>query len=183
MAGRDLNVLIIIGRLVKDPEIKYTASGTPIAKFAIANNASYIQNGEKKELTNFFDVNVWGNQAVNCEKYLKKGSQVAIEGYIRQNRWTDNATGKTASKVEITANSVQFIGGFQSQSSDDRISNDYRSDYPQTNNFKQDNAKPQNKTMNPNPWNDDVFPGGDEFLDDSFSSDSNFGGTDDDIPF
>lgn len=141
MAGRDLNVLIIIGRLVKDPEIKYTASGTPIAKFAIANNASYIQNGEKKELTNFFDVNVWGNQAVNCEKYLKKGSQVAIEGYIRQNRWTDNATGKTASKVEITANSVQFIGGFQSQSSDDRISNDYRSDYPQTNNFKQDNAK------------------------------------------
>lgn len=183
MAGRDLNVLIIIGRLVKDPEIKYTASGAPIAKFTIANNASYTQNGEKKELTNFFDVNVWGNQAVNCEKYLKKGSQVAIEGHIRQNRWTDNATGKTVSKVEITANSVQFIGPAQSQNPGGQSSNNYQPNYPQTNNFKQDNAKPQNKTMNANPWNDDVSPGGDEFLDDSFSSDSNFGGTDDDIPF
>lgn len=183
MAGRDLNVLIIIGRLVKDPEIKYTASGAPIAKFTIANNASYTQNGEKKELTNFFDVNVWGNQAVNCEKYLKKGSQVAIEGHIRQNRWTDNATGKTVSKVEITANSVQFIGPSQSQNVGGQGTYNYQPNNPQTNNFKQNNSQPQNKAMNANPWNDDVSPGGDEFLDDSFSSDSNFGGTDDDIPF
>ncbi len=107
--ARDLNQVIVIGRLVRNPEIKYTASGVPITKFSIANNVSFMQNKELKEYVNYFDVNVWGNQAINCEKYLKKGSQVAITGSLRQNRWNDKSTGQTRSKVEITAMSVQFL--------------------------------------------------------------------------
>lgn len=107
--SRDLNHVSIIGRLVKDPEIKYTTSGVPVTKFSIANNTSYMQNNELVEYVNYVDINVWGNQAVNCEKYLKKGSQVAINGVLRQNRWNDKTTGQTRSKIEITANSIQFL--------------------------------------------------------------------------
>lgn len=107
--ARDLNHVVLIGRLVRDPEIRYTANGTPVAKFSIANNNSYMQNNERKEAVSYFDINVWGNQAVNCEKYLKKGSQVAINGSLKQNIWVDQATNQKRSKVEITANSVQFL--------------------------------------------------------------------------
>jgi len=116
--ARDLNQVIIIGRLVRNPEIRYTTSGTPVTKFSVANNMTYMQNNEKKDLVNYFDINVWGNQAVNCEKYLKKGSQVAIIGSLRQNRWADKATGQTRSKVEITANTVQFLSPVTAGSSD-----------------------------------------------------------------
>lgn len=114
--AKDLNHVVLIGRLVKPPEIKYTASGQAIAKFSIACNDSYKQGDERKEYANFFDINVWGNQAVNCEKYLKKGSQVAINGTLRQNRWQDKQSGQTRSKIEITANSVQFLGKGKSES-------------------------------------------------------------------
>jgi len=107
--SRDLNQVFLIGRLVKDPEIKYTASGTPVTKFSIANNISYMQNNGLVEDVNYFDVNVWGNQAVSCEKYLKKGSQVALSGSLRQNRWDDKTSGQKRSKIEITANTIQFL--------------------------------------------------------------------------
>lgn len=107
--SNDLNQISIIGRLVREPEIRYIANGTPITKFSIANNTVFMQNNEKKEMVNYFDIIVWGNQAINCEKYLKKGSQVAIVGSLRQNRWTDKTSGQNRSKVEITANVVQFL--------------------------------------------------------------------------
>jgi len=107
--SNDLNQTLLIGRLTKDPEIKYTANGTPVTKFSIANNS--IAN--KTEYVNYFDVNVWGTQAVNCEKYLKKGSQIAVNGSLRQNRWQDQSTGQVKSKVEINAFSVQFLGSKQ----------------------------------------------------------------------
>jgi single-strand DNA-binding protein len=155
--AKDLNQVIIIGRLVRDPEIKYTTAGTPVTKFSIANNAGFTQNNEKKDVVNYFDVVVWGNQAENCEKYLKKGSQAAIEGHLRQNRWTDQATGKTLSKVEINANSVQFLtpalGGQKFDSAPQQ-----QQQYQQQNNFS--NSKPvqqqqkETSNFNPNPWND-----------------------------
>lgn len=106
--AKDLNHVVMIGRLVRDPETKYTPSGVAVTKFSIANNDMFTRNNERVEHVNFFDVNVWGAHAVNCEKYLKKGSQVAIDGYLRQNRWEDQ-NGQTRSKVEITANNVQFL--------------------------------------------------------------------------
>ncbi len=112
--ARDLNQVIIIGRLVRQPEVRYTANGLPVAKFSIANNEVFNQGNEKKEIVNYFDIVVWGNQAVNCEKYLNKGSQVAIDGRLRQNRW-DDPSGQKRSKVEIIASSVQFLSPNQGQ--------------------------------------------------------------------
>ena len=105
----DLNQVTIIGNLVRDPEIKYTAPGTPTTKFSIANNESFKQGDQKKEYVNYFDIVTWSYTAENCNKYLKKGSKVAISGHLKQNRWEDKTTGKTNSKVEIIANDVQFL--------------------------------------------------------------------------
>jgi single-strand DNA-binding protein len=102
---RDLNQVNIIGRLTSDIEITYTTSGTPCAKFSIANNRD---NGEKKKV-NFINVETWGKIAEVCNQYLKKGSQVAISGEYDQQRWQDKTSGQTKSKVIINANQVQFL--------------------------------------------------------------------------
>lgn len=165
--ARDLNQVTIIGRLVKDPEIKYTASGVPVTKFSIANNSSYMQNNELVEYVSYFDINVWGNQAVNCEKYLKKGSQVAVNGVLRQNRWSDKTTGQTRSKVEITANSVQFLtplSGSQNLSNTSKETKD--SDIGENNEIIED------------PWNNSSD--NNENADNSFNESMD---NDDDIPF
>lgn len=104
----DLNEVIIIGRLVKDPEIKYTASGTPITNFTIANNQTVKKEQSITENVNFFDICVWGNYAIYCEKYLKKGNLAALRGSLRQRRWKDKK-GQSRSKVEIIASMVQFL--------------------------------------------------------------------------
>jgi single-strand DNA-binding protein len=178
--ARDLNQIIIIGRLVRDPEIKYTTGGTPVTKFSIANNAGFTQGNEKKDVVNYFDVNVWGNQAENCSKYLKKGSQVAIDGHLRQNRWVDQTSGKTNSKVEIVANSVQFLTPSQRT---DGTQTQYQHNNNQDN--SQGNSQPhntgnvanENKDFIPNPWSDN---NNEINYDESYSQN---GDKDDDIPF
>ena len=163
--SRDLNHVALIGRLVRDPEIRYTAGGQPVTKFSIANNVTYMQNNERKNFVNYFDVNVWGNQAVNCEKYLKKGSQVAITGNLRQNRWEDKTTKQIKSKVEITANSVQFlspVSGDKNVGGSNQIDN---------------NTNAGGSEIIEDPWSQN---GADEFTDNSQMDSSNF---DDGIPF
>jgi len=175
--ARDLNQIIIIGRLVRDPEIKYTSTGTPVVKFSIANNAGFGQGNEKKEVVNYFDVNVWGNQAENCNKYLKKGSQVAVDGHLRQNRWTDQATGKTQSKVEIVANTIQFLTPASGQREGVSTQQTPQSNYSNQNTAQTSTQKEQ-PNFNPNPWNDGSSSNSNE---DPFSNGSDI--TDDDIPF
>jgi single-strand DNA-binding protein len=100
-----INKTIIIGNLVRDVELKYTSTGKAVASMSIAYNDGY---GEKKEVS-YFDIQVWDKQAEHCGKYLKKGSMVAIEGKLIQQRWTDKTTNQARSKVIINANSVQFL--------------------------------------------------------------------------
>ena len=169
--ARDLNHVSIIGRLVRDPEIRYTPSGTPVTKFSIANNVSFTVNNEKKDYVNYFDINVWGNQAVNCEKYLKKGSQVAIVGNIRQNRWDDKNTGQTRSKVEITASSVQFLtpaSGASVQGAGNVSENSQR------------NNVSKNVDMIQDPWNDNGNVGVTNPVNEPYVESAS---SDDDIPF
>ncbi len=176
MAGRDLNFVIVIGRLTNNVELKYTTSGLPVAKFSIANNTFFTQNKEKKNYVNYFDIVVWGNQAVNCQKYLKKGSQIAVEGHLRQNRWTDANTNKTISKIEIIATSIQFLTTLASSSTNiDNLQGQ--------NNIS--SKQVQNGQQKANPFddigsNDDVING--DIYDSDFTDD-NFGNGDDDIPF
>lgn len=190
--AKDLNHVIVIGRLVRPPEIKYTPKGIPVTKFSIANNADFTQGNELKKLTNFFDVTVWGNQAINCEKYLKKGNQVAIQGSLRQNTWVDQATGKNQSKIEIVADSVQFLtppsggqpGGSSSEGNYQNYSanNNNASTYSGTGNYNKPqnnaNTQPPPKDFIPNPWNDSYD---NNSYEEPFSDGS--GNPDDDIPF
>jgi len=106
----DLNKTLLIARLVRDPELKFTPSGTAVARVSVANGYTYKQGNEKKENVSYFDLVLWGKSAEIICEYGKKGMQIAIEGRLTQNRWEDSE-GKKKSHVEITVTWFQFLGG------------------------------------------------------------------------
>lgn len=104
-----LNRVLLIGNLTKDPELRYTPSGTPVANLRLAVNSSFKdQAGQRKEETCFVTVVVWSRQAEICQQYLKKGRSVFIEGRLIYRSW--EAEGKTRSTMEVRADRVQFLG-------------------------------------------------------------------------
>ena len=118
-----MNKIIVIGRLTRDPEMSYTPKGTPIAKLSVAVNRRFKdQNGQK--VTDFFDADVWGPQAEIVSQYLTKGREVAIEGEMRRETWTDKE-GQKRVTWRIHAENVEFIG---SKPSCDSGTTDYAED-------------------------------------------------------
>ena len=104
-----LNRVLLIGNLTKDPELRYTPSGTPVANLRLAVNSSFKdQAGQRKEETCFVTIVVWSRQAEICQQYLKKGRSVFIEGRLLYRSW--EAEGKTRSTMEVRADRVQFLG-------------------------------------------------------------------------
>lgn len=108
--ANDLNRCIFVGRLTRDPEIRYTPSGTAVASFSIANGRTFQQTGEKKEQVNYFDCIAWSKLGEIITEHCKKGQMLAIEGHLQQSRW-DDQDGKKRSKVEIIVDTFQFLGG------------------------------------------------------------------------
>lgn len=105
----DLNSFVGIGRLTRDPELRYTPSGTAVCKFGLAINRSFRnQEGNNVEDTLFINVSAWGRQAEHCSQFLKKGKRVAINGELRSNSWQDREGNKRVT-YEINARSVQFL--------------------------------------------------------------------------
>ena len=103
-----MNKVILIGRLTRDPELRYTSSNVPTASFSLAVDRTFTnQNGERE--ADFINIVVWRKQAENCKNYLTKGSQVAIEGRI-QTRNYDGQDGKKVYVTEVVADNVQFLG-------------------------------------------------------------------------
>lgn len=105
-----MNKVIIVGNLGQDPELRYTQSGTAVANINVATNERRKTGDEWKEHTEWHRVVVWGKTAENCEKYLAKGSKIAVEGRIQTNEWEDKE-GATRRTTEIVANNVEFLGG------------------------------------------------------------------------
>lgn len=104
-----LNRVFLMGNLTRDPELRYTPSGTAVANFGIAVNRRYTtKEGDRKEEVDFFDVEVWNKQAEYCNEYLVKGSGVLIEGRLKQDRWEDES-GNKRSKLKVVSLSVQFL--------------------------------------------------------------------------
>ncbi len=101
------NKIILIGNLTKDPELRYTPQGTPVASFRLAVNYRYKQSDEMKQETMFIDNVIFGKQAESCSKYLNKGSSVLVEGRLQERRWESN--GQQRSKFEVVAQSVRFL--------------------------------------------------------------------------
>ena len=105
----DVNHVVLIGRLTRDAELKYTAGGMAVCKFAIAVNKRRKQGEQWVDEASFFDIVLWGKSGESLIQYLVKGKQVAVEGELHQNRWQNE--GKSMSKIEIMANNVQLLGG------------------------------------------------------------------------
>lgn len=97
--------VILLGRLTKDPELRYTPKGTPVASFSLAVNHRY----EMKDEVSFIDIVVFAKQAEFCGKYLNKGTAVIVDGRLQQRRWESD--GQQKSKIEVVAQSVNFLPG------------------------------------------------------------------------
>ncbi len=116
------NKIILIGNLTKDPELRYTPQGTPVASFRIAVSSRYKQSNELREETLFIDVVTFGKQAETSSKYLNKGRSVLVEGRLQERRWESN--GQQRSKFEVIAQSVRFLpikGGPQEMAEEEDI--------------------------------------------------------------
>ncbi len=105
----DINHVVLVGRLTKNAELKYTNNGQAVSKFSIAVNARRKKDDQWVDEAHFFDVTYWGKAAEAVNPYLLKGKQVGVEGSLRQNRWEQD--GQSRSKVEINANNVMLLGG------------------------------------------------------------------------
>ena len=112
MAGKSLNRVQLIGNLGKDPEVKYTPSGTPVAKITIATNERFKdKSGEWQDRTEWHNVVLWQRLAEIAGEYLKKGGKVYIEGRLQTRSWDDKQTGQKKYATDIVANDLILLGG------------------------------------------------------------------------
>jgi single-strand DNA-binding protein len=106
-----VNKVILVGNLGKDPEVRYTQTGSAVANFSIATSEQWNdRDGKKQERTEWHNIVVWGKQAEHCGQYLSKGRQVYIEGSIRTRSY-DDKSGNKRYITEIVAQRIQFLGG------------------------------------------------------------------------
>ncbi len=112
--------IILIGNLGNDPELRHTASGTPISSFRLAVNKQWTTpEGEKREKTTWFRISAWQKQAELVNQYLTKGRQVMVIGEIEEASTYINKAGEAAASIEVTARVIKFLNGDHSSDSDD----------------------------------------------------------------
>jgi single-strand DNA-binding protein len=106
----NINRVVLVGNLTRDPELRHTPGGTPVCNLGIAvNGRRRDEQGNWVDKPNFFRISVFGNQAESCAQYLSKGRPVAIDGRLDWRQWEQD--GQKREAVEIVAESVQFLGG------------------------------------------------------------------------
>jgi len=119
----NLNKVLLMGRLTRDPELRYLPSGSSVAEFGLAVNRNYTdKNGAKQEETCFIDVKAWGRQAEVLSQYLSKGRQVFIEGRLSLDQWETN-DGQKRSKLRVVVEGFQFIDSGQARSAEAEAGN------------------------------------------------------------
>lgn len=121
--ANDLNKVILIARLTRDPDYK-NINGNSLVNFGVANNRTYVSNGEKKEETHYFDCEAWGKLADIIRQYATKGKQVMIEGRLKYDSW-ESPDGKKASRVRIFVENLQLLGSSPGGGSGSRDSGGY----------------------------------------------------------
>jgi single-strand DNA-binding protein len=108
----NLNKVMLIGNLTRDPELKYTPKGTAIAAFGLAVNRSYTtETGEKREEVTFIDVEAYGRVAEIIGEYCKKGRPLFVEGRLKLDTWDDKTSGQKRSKTKVVVENMQLLGG------------------------------------------------------------------------
>ena len=150
--ANDLNRIILIGRLTRDPELKYTPAGTAVASFSLANSRSYSTGGEKKDQVSYFDCVAWSKMGEIITEYCKKGKQIAVEGRLQQRRW-DDQDGNKKTKVEIVVENFQFLSGGKNQDED------YHSEPAAARSYSpSEQGKNTSQNYEENPFSDDDIP-------------------------
>src|SRR5262245_30523877 len=107
------NRVILLGNLTRDPQVKYTPSGTAVAEVGLAVNRYWFdkQTNSRREETTFVDVTLWGREAEVAGEYLAKGRPVLIEGRLQLDTWDDKQTGQKRSKLRVVGERMQMLGG------------------------------------------------------------------------
>lgn len=107
------NKVILMGNLTRDPEVRYTPSGTAVSEVGLAVNRSWFdkQSNQRKEEVTFVDVTLWGRQAEVAGEYLSKGRGVLIEGRLQLDQWDDKETGQKRSKLRVVGESMTMLPG------------------------------------------------------------------------
>lgn len=110
----DLSVAVLVGRLTRDAELKYTSSGMAVCHFSVATGSRVKKGDQWVDESSFWDIDLWGKKAESINQYLTKGKLVAVNGDMRQDKWEQD--GQSRMKVKITASDVQLLGGGQGSS-------------------------------------------------------------------
>ena len=106
----NLNKVLLLGNLTRDPELRYTPKGTAVADIAVAINRVWNnEQNQRQEETTFVDITLWGRQAEIAQQYLSKGRGVFIEGRLQMDTWEDKASGQKRSKLKVVAENLQFM--------------------------------------------------------------------------
>jgi single-strand DNA-binding protein len=106
----NLNKVMIIGNVTRDPEVKYTPKGSAVTDLGIAVNRTYKVGEERKEEVTYVDVTLWGRLAEIAGEYCRKGKPVYIEGRLQLDSWEDKATGQKRSKLRVVGEEMQLLG-------------------------------------------------------------------------
>lgn len=108
----NVNIVVLAGNLVRDPESNYLPSGTAVTKLTLAINRKYKdKTGEAKEEVTYVPVEAWGKTAELAMQYLKKGQPLLVEGALKLDQWTEKDTGNKRSMLKVSASRLQFLGG------------------------------------------------------------------------
>jgi single-strand DNA-binding protein len=109
---KSVNKVILIGNLGKDPEVKFTTTGVPVAKFSLATNERYKDKaGEWQDRTEWHNIVAWQRHAEIVGEYVKKGSKIYIEGRLQTSSWEDKQSGEKKYRTEIIVSDLVLLGG------------------------------------------------------------------------
>ena len=143
-----MNKVFLIGRLTRDPELRYTGNNTAVATFSIAVNRNFA-NAQGEREADFFNITVWRKQAENVKNYLSQGSQVAVEGRLQTRNYEDK-DGQKRYVTEVVADNVEFLG---SKNSSNNSSNGSNNEEPTPYDFG-DEKEPKGTDVDSNPFAD-----------------------------
>jgi len=150
----DINHVVLVGRLTRDAELKYTAGGQAVCKFSVAVNRRRKDGEQWVDEANYFDIVLWGRQGEALSQYLVKGKTVGVEGELRQDRWQQD--GQNRSKVEVVANNIMLLGGNPGGSGSGSGSGNSGSDKNNSyQNNRGDNTGPENSSQD-DQFTDDI---------------------------
>ncbi|MEN1966547.1 single-stranded DNA-binding protein [Lentibacillus sp. N15] len=140
-----LNRVVLVGRLTKDPDLRYTATGVAVANFTIAVNRPFSnQQGERE--ADFINCVVWRRPAENLANYMKKGNMIGVDGRVQTRRY-EGQDGKTVFVTEIVADSVQFLETKGSSQNKSQAPSDFQPNYNQNQNQNQNQRQDQNQNQ------------------------------------